>query len=253
MLSPDMLSAFAPIGRLLKDNAWAACGACVLFNMPKVTWLVTARHVVKMIDPSALAVPVNRKSGEGPVVVQLGNILTHYGLAWVEDEAEDLAAAPWPTGSDLDIRAITPTTCLRMAELVPSMQSFTVGCPYGLHGLNPQKATPLVLDGVISGVDTTCRKVYTSTPTFPGNSGGPLIVHRSPFTPGGDMHLGPDSPTLFFAGIMLEMRLLPAADPGSRIPPLHLGVAAPADAVLTLLNSEPARAITARVEQMQHG
>jgi hypothetical protein len=56
-----------------------------------------------------------------------------------------------------------------------------------------------------------------------------------------------------FAGNMLETVLLPAADPASRIPPLHLGVAAPADAVLTLLDSDQARVLTARVEASRPG
>ena len=131
------------------------------------------------------------------------------------------------------------------------MPSFTVGCPYGIHGVDPQQATPLVLDGVISGVDTASRKIYTSAPTFPGNSGGPLIAFRSPLLPMGGMEVG--RYILGFAGIMLETRLLPATDPVSRIPPLHLGVAAPADAVLALLESDQARAITDRVKQLQPG
>ena len=86
-----------------------------------------------------------------------------------------------PSSPDFCIKAVTAEKCLRMTELVPSMPCFTVGCPYGLHGLNPQEATPLVLDGVISGVDPVSRKVYTSAPTFPGNSGGPLIALRTHF------------------------------------------------------------------------
>ena len=106
-------------------------------------------------------------------------------------------------------------------------------------------------DGVISGVDLASRKVYTSAPTFPGNSGGPLIAVRSPFNPAGGMIVG--RPTVLFAGIMLETKLLHAPDPTSRIPSLHLGVAVPADTVLALLNSDQARAITARVEALRSG
>jgi hypothetical protein len=251
MLSTVWLRAFAPVGRLRDDNLWAAFGACVFFHKPPLLWMITARHVVEKVGQRALTVLVTRSSGEGVIVVEVGKILTELGLPWVQDEVNDLAAAPMPSSLDFGITAVAPESCLPMTDLIPSMPCFTIGCPYGLHGLNPQKATPLVLDGVISGVDPATRKVYTSAPTFPGNSGGPLIVHRSPFTPDGDMNLGPGSPTLFCAGIMLETVLVSGADPANRIPPLHLGVAAPADAVLALLDSEQARAIIARVEALR--
>lgn len=161
----------------------------------------------------------------------------------MQDQVNDLAAAPMPSSRDYDIKAVAQENCLRLPELVPSMPCFTVGCPYGLYGVNPRKATPLVLDGVISGVDPDNRKVFTSAPTFPGNSGGPLVVVRVPFDPTGRMTVG--VPTVFFAGVMLETRLIP--DQNDRVPPLHLGIAAPADAVLDLLESAQARAIADRI------
>jgi len=230
--------------------------------------MVTARHVVKKVGHTSLSVLVTRSSGEGVIVVKVGEALTANGLAWVEDEANDLAAAPMPTSPDFSIKAITPQNCLSMTDLVPSMGCLTVGCPYGLHGLDPQKATPLVLDGVISGIDPANRKIYTSAPTFPGNSGGPLIALRHRF-----------ATTVSFAGIMLQTVLLPR-DPGNnfpvsfpslnsgyapladvksissaisayRFPPLHLGVAAPADSVLALLDSQEAKAVAGRVAALQ--
>jgi hypothetical protein len=246
MLSTEWLSAFAPVGALQGENLWAAFGACVFFHKPPILWMVTANHVVEKVGQQAVTVLVTRSSGEGVIVVEVGKILTGNGLSWVQDGVNDLAAAPVPVSPEFGIKAVTPENCLPLAELIPSMPCFTVGCPYGLPGVNPQRATPLVLDGVISGVDPASRKVYTSAPTFPGNSGGPLIAFRSSFHPSGNVTLC--LPTLFIAGIMLETKLLPAADPASRIPPLHLGVAAPADAVLALLDSDQARAISARVE-----
>ena len=131
----------------------------------------------------------------------------------------------------------------------------------------------MVLDGVISGMDPENRKVYTSAPTFPGNSGGPLIAYPSNFYPGADGI--PGRFPVFLAGIMLETKLLPtqdpikripsmsgyagsaqslpASDPINRIPSLHLGVAAPVDAVLALLDSDQAKAIIARVEGLRPG
>ncbi len=252
MLSTEWLDAFAPVGVLQADNNWAAGGACVFFRKPTLLWMVTARHVVEKVGRQALAVLVNRSSGEGVNVVELGRILADHQLAWLEDADHDLAAAPMPYLTDYGIRALTPKQCLPLTELVPSMPSFTVGCPYGLYRVNPRRATPLVLDGVISGVDPVSRRIYTTAPTFPGNSGGPLIVHLNQFgPPPRDISAYPNGypdPNPRLAGIMLETALLPANELAGRIPPLHLGVAAPADAVLALLDSDPARAITAQVE-----
>lgn len=249
MLSKEWLSAFAPVGGLRDDNLWAAFGACVFFHKPPVLWMVTARHVVEKVGQKALTVLVTRSSGEGVIVVEVGKIMAEHGLAWVQDEVNDLAAALMPMSSEFGIKAVTSENCQPMTELLPSMPCFTVGCPYGLHGLNPEKATPLVLDGIISGVDPGSRKVYTSAPTFPGNSGGPLIAGRLPYDAVGTLVAG--RPTVLLAGIMLETKLLHAPDSANRIPPLHLGVAAPVDAVLALLDSEQARAITARVEALR--
>src|SRR5258708_619885 len=203
MLSTESLSAFAPVGVLQSDNLWAAFGACVFFRKSTVLWVVTANHVVEKVGQQALTVLVTRASGEGVIVVEVGKILNDHKLTWLQDGVNDLAAAPMPVSPEFCIKAMTPENCLPLAKLVPSMPCFTVGCPYGLHGVNPQRATPLVLDGVISGVDPENRKVYTSAPTFPGNSGGPLIAFRSPFHPGN--FLG--GRTVFLAGIMLESKL----------------------------------------------
>jgi hypothetical protein len=249
MLSTNWLRASAPVGVLQPDNRWAAFGTCVFFHTPPILWMVTANHVVKKVGRDAFTVLVTRSPGKGFIVVEVGKIMSEHSFAWVEDSVNDLAATPMPEFPEYDITAVTAEDCLPLVELVPSMQCFTVGCPYGLHGVNPQSAIPLVLDGVISGVDPENRKIYTSAPTFPGNSGGPLIAFRSPFNASGGITVGRFIHLL--AGIMLETKLL--HDPNSRVPPLHLGVAAPADAVLSLLGSEPARAITARIEALQRG
>lgn len=268
MLSNEWLKAFAPVGALRDDNLWAAYGACVFFRKPPLLWVVTARHVVHTVSPAIVTVLVTRSSGDGVIVVKIGEIMRSHGLSWIEDSPNDLAASPMPTSSEFGITAVSHENCVPFAELLPSMPCFTLGCPYGLHGVNPQNNTPLVLDGVISGVDPANRRIYTSAPTFPGNSGGPLIAFRSPFNPGGGASFG--LPTMLFAGVMLETVLVPdsaqrvpihsgyvsaggmkAADLGGRIPALHLGVAAPADAVLALLSSPEALSMAARVEALQ--
>ncbi len=171
-------------------------------------------------------------------------MIAQRGFAWIRDSKTDLAAAPMPTAPEFGIKALTGDYCIRIGDMVPSMPCFTIGCPYGLHGLDPTRASPLVLDGVIAGVDPCGRRVFTSTPTFPGNSGGPLIAVRSPFSPGGQMTVG--RPTVLFAGVMLQSLLVPSPIAGSTDPPLHLGVAAPADAVIELLESGPAQDLACR-------
>jgi hypothetical protein len=245
MLSTEWLNAFAPVGSLQGNNLWAAFGAGVFFLKPPLLWLVTANHVVAKVGPQEVSVLVTQSSAEGLMVVEVGKILANSGFSWVRDLANDLAATPMPSSPGSGIKAITVDYCLRLGELVPSMPCFTIGCPYGLHGVDSNKATPLVLDGIISGVDSGSRRIYTSAPTFPGNSGGPLIAIRSPFSPEGTMVIG--RTTVLLAGIMLQSALIPPPEPRDRTPPLHLGVAASMDAVFDLLDSEQAQGIATRI------
>jgi hypothetical protein len=138
MLTTEWLSAFAPVGGLGNDSLWAAFGAGVFFHKPPIVWIVTARHVIERVGRQLLTVLVTRSSGDGVIVVKVGEILASHGLAWVEDDLNDIAAAPMATSPDFGFKAVTPENCLRLTELIPSMPCFTVGCPYGLHGLNPQ-------------------------------------------------------------------------------------------------------------------
>jgi Trypsin-like peptidase domain len=248
MLSNDWLNSFAPVGGLRADNQWAAFGACVFLHKESILWMVTARHVLEKIGRQSLTILVPPASGDGPIVIKIGEILANHGYSWVEDNANDLAAAPVPAPLPqsfgfFGLKALTPENCLPLAQLLPSTPCFTVGCPYGVLGLNPQRPTPLVLDGIISGVDPIRRKVFTSAPTFPGNSGGPLVASLPAFRVG--KQPAGYRPGLFIAGIMLETGLIP--DPLGRNPPLHLGIAASADAVLEMLASKPAEAITDRI------
>jgi hypothetical protein len=217
----------------------------VFFLKPPLLWLVTANHVVEAIGQDALSALVTQSSGDAVTVVEVGKILAGHNLAWVRDDGSDLAAAPMAVSPDLQIKAVSREWCLSFQDLVPSMPCFALGCPYGLRGVNPQRATPLVLDGVISGIDPTSRRIFTSVPAFPGNSGGPLIVVRSPFDPGGSLAVG--RRTVLFAGVMLQSALISPGVPAFQTPPLHLGVAVPADAVFELLDSAPAQAVVDRI------
>lgn len=244
MLSTEWLETVAPVGRFLPPEGWAAHGAGVFFHKPPLVWLVTANHVVKSIGEGAVSALVSRAAG-GITVVEVGTILAAHKLSWVRDEANDLAAAPMPVSEELRIKALPAEFCLPFRSVVPSMTAYTIGCPYGLHGVSPEQATPLLLDGIIAGVNPISNRVYTSAQTFPGNSGGPLVVVRSPFTPEGTLVAGRQ--TVLLAGVMLETVLLESPKSGDKTPPLHMGVAASTDAILAMLDSASARSIVAKL------
>jgi hypothetical protein len=179
-------------------------------------------------------------SGDTLIGVGLGVIQDNTGTSWVRDDANDLAVALMPYSNDFGLKAIGTEHCLTLAELLPSMPCYTIGCPYGIRGVDAKSHIPLVLDGVISGVDKASRRIYTSSPTFPGNSGGPLIAIRTPFNPGGAIVVG--RPTVLLAGIALETAVVGPPTPRPGMPPLHLGIAVSIDAVTELLQSPQARA-----------
>jgi hypothetical protein len=256
MLSPEWLSAVAPVGATVAPNAWAAFGACTFFNRHRVLWLVTANHVVNSIGNAALSVFVGRQPPDGVAVIEVGKILADNGLDWVRNTEGDLAAAPMPVTAEplsLGIKWIGADACLELGKLSPSLPCVTIGCPFGLPGVDLTRSTPLVLGGIIAGVDPHTRRVYTSAPTFPGNSGGPLVVMQSPYKEiGGGIQfvMGGGRRTTLLAGIMLEMHLVWPPNPDDRTPPLHLGVAAPTDAIISLLDSEPAQAIVSKIRNI---
>lgn len=236
MLSRDWLSAFVPIGVLRSPTDWAPIGAGVLFHDPPVIWLITAAHVVRAAQDAELAPLVTRAQG-GLTVIQLADIQRKRNYQWHFDQKRDIAVTLMPLSADWQIKAVEEKLCIKAAELVPSMQCYTVGCPYGVRGFDPQRSTPLVLDGVIAGVDASSGTLYTSVPTFPGNSGGPIIVKREPFNPAGGIVVG--QPTVLLAGIILQAQLVSSENtkaPGV-FPPLHLGIGISIEAALELIKS----------------
>jgi S1-C subfamily serine protease len=241
VLSIEWLNAVAPVGSLQSGNEWVATGAGVFVSAPPLVWVVTANHVVEAVGADSISVVVNRASGDSVTVVELSKILALHNLSWVRDPANDLAAAPMPLSPEYQIKAIGQDLCLLLEHLIPSMPCYSIGCPYGLRGVDSQSSIPIVLDGVVAGVERAAKRIFTSIPTFPGNSGGPLIVIRSPFNPGGTIIAG--QPTVLFAGIMLQSAVMHAPVATAETPSLHLGVAVPADLVLNLLNSDEARKV----------
>jgi Trypsin-like peptidase domain len=246
MLTAEWLRAFAPVGIFAGESNFSAYGACVFFHKPPCLWIVTANHVLHMIgELQRFSVLVAQEASGKPTVIELGKIQRSHSLGWIINEQDDLAVAIMPISPDLSIKAVVRENCLALGEVLPSMPSYTLGCPYGLIGMDELSTVPLVLNGVVSGVNKNNRKLYTSAPTFPGNSGGPLIVIRTPFTPKGSLTVG--VATVFLAGIMLERVTTTASEGQGGLPSLHLGVARSTDAVLDLLDSPGAQDEAAKI------
>ena len=242
MLSADWLSAFLPIGVLQSSENWVPLGAGTLFRDGPLVWFVTAQHVVRSAGEHPITVLVPNANSDGVVIVELSSLLQSHGIGWLEDPGNDLAASPFPLSDQFKIKAVGIENCIRMADVLPSMQSYTVGCPYGVRGFDPDSAMPLVMGGVIAGKAPKERLLYTSAPTFQGNSGGPLVVVKPPYDAAGNLYVGP--PTVYFAGMILEMALVKAEQrPAGALPPLHLGIARAADVIIDLLRSPSAQGV----------
>jgi hypothetical protein len=182
-------------------------------------------------------------------VIQLGDVQREAKTRWIEDGKTDLAATPMPVPPGARLKVLSEQWCIRIADVVPSMPCYTVGCPYGMHGVDPSKPAPLVLDGVISGVSERDGILYTTAPTFPGNSGGPLVVFRSPISPTGAIVGDAGRPTLLFAGIVVETVLVSEPSSSHGMPPLHLGAVRCADSVLALVRSPEARELAETIRE----
>lgn len=233
MLDQDWLKTFASFGIVSQPNRWLPTGACVFIIHHDVIWCVTAAHVLDDAPGQSFGCIVTINGS--PVVLKLTESYRQMpGVGWIFDRASDLAAGPMPMPAGIDIRALTFERCLEQKDLIPSMPCLTAGQPYGLPGVDPSTPTPLILDGVIAGLDPAHRLVFVSVPTFPGNSGGPIIAYRSPWTTGGAMHVG--VPTVFLAGIVTKTVIVENNQPQkSAVPSLHLGRGATVDAVKSLL------------------
>lgn len=250
MLNLEWLQAFLPLGMVSPVGKWTPTGAGVLLHRPPFVWLVTAAHVVP--DEESRMAALVPTTADGRELVDLKTIQTQFKIRWIYDRSSDLASTLMPVGEQMRIKAIPAELCLSSDQLIPSMQTYTVGCPYGFMGFDPQKAAPLVMSGVIAGVDPSKSRVLTTSPTFPGNSGGPLVVIRSPISPQGGMVVG--RPVVYLGGIVLQVAqigsypssVLGGSTPGA--PPLHLGVAIGMEKVQQLLDSEESRAMTSSLK-----
>ncbi len=234
MLDREWLSTFAPVGLIPAPGQWQPTGAGVFIRHHDLVWLATAHHVAPQDGGGfGILAPVNGQ----PTLFELTEIMAHTpDASWIADSAHDVAVAPMPTPPGIGIKAISRAQTLRVQDVLPSMTCLTGGCPYGLPGMNREKSIPIVLDGVIAGTDTASRTLFISTPTFPGNSGGPIIVVRSPFNPAGGMVVG--RPTILLAGIVSQFQTIQPNDP--KAAPLRLGVGVAIDVVFDLLDGSKA-------------
>jgi len=175
---------------------------------------------------------LSRKDGDGVIAVDLSALPE--GASWLRDLDNDVAARIVPLPPGHAAKAVGIDRFADDEDLVPGRQCFTIGCPYGLRGVDPTRATPLVLDGVVSGFDPEHKSLYLSVPTFPGNSGGPVLLAKVPFDPAGNLIVG--QPTLLLGGIVRETAEL---SPEGQVP-LRLGIAAPASTIRRLLSGPAA-------------
>lgn len=234
MLDKEWLATFVPIGQIPTPTQWQPNGAGVFLKHHDLVWLATAKHVVPQEGPQeklkfGVIMPINGQ----PQLFDLSTILANSPAAdWIFEPNHDLAIAPVPLPPGIGIKALSQAQCITIEELLPSMSCLTGGCPYGLPGVDQNKTIPFVLDGVIAGVDPTSKTVFISTPTFPGNSGGPIFVVRSPYSPAGQITGGRQ--TVFLAGIVLGVQTIATSNPKSV--PLRLGVGVSIDAVFALLD-----------------
>jgi hypothetical protein len=252
MLSPDFLNTAVPLGLLAADGSFKPLGSGVLVARHELAWLVTARHVKDAAAGASkdqLVLVGTTKSGE-QFPMHLQKLAEDHDIDWIEtDKEEDLTAIPVPLSQDWVHRTIPEGLCLTGDAVIPSMPCYTLGIPYGLSSLSPGRITPLVLDGVVSGIDQDRGLLYISAPTFKGNSGGPVFVYRSPFDPGGGLTVG--NPPILFAGIVIQQMLVSgassASDPVIASPPLHLGVVRTAERILFLLDGKAVMTMSKRL------
>lgn len=244
MLNSEWLKIFAPIGVLNEKKQWNAVGAGVFFLQEPIVWFVTAYHVIRDLTDHHCLILVGHKTKK-IIPIDLTAIHTEHDIDWVCNTTFDIAASPVPIFSDFTLKALKEDNCFSLEKISLSMTAYTMGCPYGLRGFDPTSTDPLVQQGIIAGVNRQENIIYTTTPTFPGNSGGPLLVEQKPYNASGGMGLG--KPTIYCGGIITEYGLIKSAvqkGAPEGLPNFHFGIARPTDKIIELLKSDDAKKLT---------
>lgn len=238
MITNEWLKAIVPIGILSENNSWTPSGAGTMILVDDYVWIVTAGHVIKEDTSNKICVLINHKT-KGVEIVPLSEIYSVRSrkIDWIYDDSADIAIGPMPVLPEWELKAITKNYFKDISEVSPSMECLTVGCPYGIRGVDPNHSTPLVLGGIIAGVNADERKMYIQAPIFPGNSGGPIIVKIPPYS-SGSLKIG--VPTTYLAGIVTGYTITNNPHPrdGSNLPPLHLGVGISITKAIDLVKSD---------------
>lgn len=251
MLNSKWLKIFAPIGVLNNQEQWCAIGAGAFFLQEPIVWFVTANHVIQEAADRHCLILVGHKTKQ-ITLIDLTAIHAEHSIDWINNEASDLAASPVPTSPDFTLKALKEGNCFTLAKIVLSMTAYTMGCPYGLRGFDPTSTDPLVQQGIIAGVNHQENIIYTTTPTFPGNSGGPLFVEQKPYNASGGMVVG--KPTIYCGGIITEYGLVKSPnqkDSQRGLPCLHFGIAKPTEKIFELLRSEKAQRLKDKLSDSQ--
>lgn len=216
MVTRDWLRTVVPLGEY-QGARWVPRGAGVVMSHKGTVWLVTSgRAVTAGRELVAIVEGEGGRAGEVPFGGTRGS------SGWFVNTALDVAVHQFPQARETVVRILTEKDCASLTDTQPGTAAYTLGCPYGLAGMDPSRPAVLALSGIVSGVNPHDATVFTTAGSFHGNSGGPLLVRRE----GGD---------LAFAGLVVGVAAIRGPEEGA--PPVHLGVARSADAIWRSLSN----------------
>jgi hypothetical protein len=150
-----------------------------LIEIDQMTYLFTAEHVVrdflatrKVSEPFLAA--ANLKSGT-MVVQSLDELPKRFGAGWILDTERDVAATPFPTGSDYRIRTLPLEFFADDEQLAELQDVFFVSFQPGLEA--PNRIRPIVRRGMVAVAER--GELHLDAFVFPGNSGSPVFVRAA--------------------------------------------------------------------------
>lgn len=238
MLNQEWLSTFAALGMVENGEeesvAWRAVGAGVFLSARDMMWVATAGHV--MPDEDAPRAALRLDVDGSPKLVPLGSIQRGIpGLKWIRDDSNDLAVALLPRLPNARLKTIPEAFWVSADMELTSMTCLVGGCPLGLPGLDARRAMPVVLNGIVAGIDHEQQRIFITAPTYKGNSGGPVFIDRGIRGPDGGFLVGPTATLL--GGVVIGTSTFEASGSAR---PLHLGVAVHVQLLRTLLAGDAA-------------